>query len=236
MSPKAAILAVAVALLSGCEMNGRPVGPSEHLTKSVEMGKFESARLELKMGAGELRMSGGSSKLAETDFDYNVPLWKPRFTSHISGLRADLKVEQPTGGGFVGDVEYKWGMRLNNHVPWDIVTNLGAGEAHLALGSVALRNVEVHMGVGHLDLDLRGTPQRSFDVEINGGVGEAQIYLPRNAGISATAHGGIGEIDVEGLEKHGDRWTNAEWLRSPSGVSIRLNVNGGIGSIRIVAE
>jgi hypothetical protein len=236
MSFKAVMLAVAVLVLSGCEINDGPAGPEEHATKSVEMGKFESARLELRMGAGELRMSGGSPKLAETDFDYNVPLWKPRFTTHISGLRADLKVEQPTGPHFMGDVVYKWGMRLNDHVPWDISANLGAGEAHLDLGSVALRNVEVHMGVGELNLDLRGTPQRSFDVEIHGGVGEARIYLPRSAGISATAHGGIGDISVDGLERHGDRWTNAEWLRSPSAANIRLNVNGGIGSIRIVAE
>ncbi len=233
---KAAVLTTAVALMCGCEFDGPHAGPMEHYAKSVESGKFESARMDIRMGAGELRMSGGSPKLAEADFDYNVPSWKPRFTSHISGLRADLKVEQPPGGGFAGDVENKWEMRLNDQVPWDIVTNLGAGEAHLDLGSVALRNVEVHMGVGHLDLDLRGTPKRSFDVEINGGVGEAQVYLPRGAGISATAHGGIGDISVEGLEKRGDRWTNQEWLRSASGVSIRLTINGGIGSIRIVAE
>ncbi len=208
----------------------------EHYSKSVELGKFESARMDIRMGAGELRLSGGSPKLAEADFDYNVPLWKPQFISHISGMRADLKVEQPEGGGFAGDIQYKWEMRLNDQVPWDIVTNLGAGEAHLDLGSVALRNVEVHMGVGQLNLDLRGTPKRSYDVEIHGGVGEAQVYLPSGVGISATAHGGIGEIDVEGLVKHGDRWTNQEWLRSPSGVGIRLTVNGGIGSIRIVAE
>lgn len=233
---KAAVLTMAVTLLCGCEINVPEAGPPQHYSQSVELSKLESARLQLTMGAGELRMSGGSSKLAEADFDYNIPFWKPRFVSHVLGQRADIKVEQPTQGGFMGDVEYKWDLHLNNQVPWDIATNLGAGEAHLDLGSVALRNLEVHMGVGELSLDLRGTPKRSFDVEINGGVGEARVYLPRGAGISATAHGGIGEILVNGLERHGDRWTNQEWLRSASGVSIRLTINGGIGSIRIVAE
>src|SRR5215469_4606336 len=130
---KAAILTAAITLLCGCEMNGRQVGPSEHDAKSVELGKFESARLEVKMDAGELRLSGGSAKLAESDVDYNVPSWKPRFITHISGLRADVRIEQPTNGEFLGDVQYKWGVRLNDQVPWDIVTNLGAGEAHLDL-------------------------------------------------------------------------------------------------------
>lgn len=231
---KAAILVPVLMLLAGCEIDTRHVGRLEHDTKAVELGKFESARLELKMGAGELRMAGGSPKLAEADFDYNVSGWKPLFTSHTSGLRADIKVEQPGGAASFGDIEYKWGMRLNDQVAWDITTHLGAGEAHLDLGTVTLRNVEVHMGVGQLSLDLRGTPKRSFDVEINGGVGEARIYLPKSANISATAHGGIGEIDVDGLEKRGDRWVSAESERSP--VSIHLRANGGVGSIRIVAE
>jgi hypothetical protein len=231
---KAAILALAAVLLAGCEIDTRHVGRLEHDTRSVELGKFESARLEVKMGAGELRMSGGSPKLAEADFDYNISAWKPLFAAHTSGLRADIKVEQPGGGASLGDIEYKWGMHLNDQVPWDIVTHLGAGEAHLDLGSVALRSVEVHMGVGELSLDLRGAPRHSFDVEIHGGVGEARVYLPKSANISATAHGGIGEIDVDGLERRGDRWVSAESERSP--VSIHLNANGGVGSIRIVAE
>jgi hypothetical protein len=232
---KGATLALATMLLAGCEVNGGHAGPVEHATKVVELGKFESARLELRLGAGELRLAGGSPKLAEADFDYNIASWKPSFIAHTTGLRADVRVEQPAGGGSsFGDVEYKWGLRLNDQVPWDIVTNLGAGEAHMELGSVALRSIQVHMGVGQLSLDLRGTPTRSFDVEINGGVGEARVYLPKSASITAIAHGGIGEIDVEGLEKHGDRWTNFESEHSP--VSIRLTANGGVGSIRIVAE
>jgi hypothetical protein len=231
---KAAMLALAATLLAGCEFNGDPPGRMEHETKAVELGKFESARLEIRMGVGELRLSGGSPKLAEADFDYNVPSWKPMFTSHTSGLRADVRVEQPGGGSSFGDVEYKWGMHLNDEVPWDIVTNLGAGEAHLDLGSVALRRIEVHMGVGELNLDLRGKPKRSFDVEINGGVGQAMVYLPKSADITAIAHGGIGEISVDGLEKHGGRWISSAPERSP--VYIHLTANGGVGSIRIVAE
>lgn len=231
---KAALLTSAVTFLAGCDVEPRHVGHLEHDTRSVELGRFDSGRLEIKMGAGELRLSGGSPKLAEADFDYNVAGWRPYFTSHTMGHRADIIVEQPGSGPALGDVEYRWGLRLNDDVPWDVVTHLGAGEARMELGSVALRSLEVHMGVGQLHLDLRGKPKRSFDVEIHGGVGEAQIYLPKSAAISAVAHGGIGEISVDGLEKHGDRWMNDEADRS--GASIHLTANGGVGSIRIVAE
>jgi hypothetical protein len=234
---KAALLATVVLCTAGCEVNinGKHAGPIEHLTKSIENGKYETARLELKMGAGELDVTGGSSKLLDGDFSYNIDTWKPVFISHeVAGSHADIKVEQPESGPAMGNIEYKWNLVLNDQVPWDIVTHLGAGEARIDLGNTALRKLTVHMGVGSLRMDLRGKPKHSFDVEIHGGVGEANVYLPKSAAIYATAHGGIGEISVDGLEKHGGRWTNPSGLDSP--VSIRLEANGGIGSIRISAE
>ena len=97
-----------------------------------------------------------------------MPLWPMRTRPSASGAsgklertRADVKVEQPSSGSSLGDVINKWTMQVNDHVPWDIVTHLGAGEADLELGSAMLRRIEVHMGVGQLTLDLRGTPKRS---------------------------------------------------------------------------
>ena len=231
---KAALLVPATLLLAGCDVNGLHSGPIEHFTRSVEMAKYEMARLEMKMGAGELRLSGGADKLLDSDFSYNLPSWKPVFTTRNSGMRADITVEQPEGGASLGNIEYKWNMTLNDQIPWDIITHLGAGEARMDLGSTALRKLVVHMGVGSVHLDLRGQPKHSFDVEIHGGVGEAEVYLPKSAAIYASAHGGIGEISMNGLERHGDRWTNP--AANNSSVTIHLDANGGVGSIRISAE
>jgi hypothetical protein len=231
---KAALLVTAAVCICGCEVNGRHPGPVEHLTRAVEMGKYEMARLELKMGAGQLNLTGGASKLLDADFAYNLDSWKPIFTSReSSGLRADIKVEQPESVGALGNIEYKWNLALNDQVPWDIITHLGAGEARIELGDTALRNLTVHMGVGSLTLDLRGKPKHSFDIEIHGGVGEARIYLPKSASIVATAQGGIGEINVDGLEKHGGRWTNS---LDNAPATIHLEAHGGVGSIKISAE
>ncbi len=231
---KAGALGCALFCLSGCIVNDVHSGPMEHLSRSMEMGKYEAARLELKMGAGELDLNGGSSKLVDADFGYNIPSWKPVFSAHdTGGLRADVRIEQPEGVGALGNIEYRWNVALNDHIPWDVITHLGAGEARINLGDTALRKITVHMGVGSLTLDLRGHPKHSFDVEVHGGVGEARIYLPRDASIVATAHGGIGEIRVDGLERHGNRWSNSG-ENAPA--AIRLDANGGIGSIKISAE
>ncbi len=140
------LLAPGVVLLVGCDVNAHHVGPLEHSNVHVDMGKFENARLELKMGAGELRLEGGSAKLMEGDFTYNVPTWKPLFNARTTGLRADVRVDQ-TGGASFGDAQNTWEMKINDNVPWDVITHLGAGEAHMELGSAMLRKIEVHMGV-----------------------------------------------------------------------------------------
>jgi hypothetical protein len=215
-------------------VNATHTGPVEHLTRSIEMAKYETARLELNMGAGELNLTGGTPKLLDADFAYNLDSWKPKITTRDSaGLRADIKVEQPQGSASFGPVDYRWDLKLNDQVPWDVITHLGAGEAQMDLGNTALRSLTVHMGVGSLNLDLRGKPKHSFDIEIHGGVGEARIHLPKSASIVATAQGGIGEISVDGLEKHGRRWINT--VDNPA-ATIRLEANGGVGSIRITAE
>src|SRR5215472_2496104 len=86
-----------VLLLLGCDVNAHHVGPIEHQEVHVDMGKYENARLELKMGAGELRLEGGSPRLVEADFAYNVPTWKPYFNARTSGFRADVTVSQNGG-------------------------------------------------------------------------------------------------------------------------------------------
>ncbi len=226
---------LAVLILGACDLRRIPTGPTVHETKSVDLGKFEMARVEVKMGVGELHVDGGSPNLVDADFEYNVPEWKPRVDSSSSSFRADVKIEQPSGGaGVSGNSTYIWKLKLNDGVPLNLVTHLGTGEATMNLGSVTMRSLQVNMGVGELRLDLRGHPTNDYDVEIHGGVGEATVLLPNSVGISATAHGGIGDISVEGLQKRNDRWENEAY--STSKIRIRLNISGGVGDIHLRAE
>ena len=207
------------------------MGPMEHETKVLELDKSELTRAEIKLGAGELRVSGGATKLMEGDFDYNDPGSKPQVEYHSTGVRSDIEI-QPSGTVHHG--ESKWDIRFNDSVGMDLVVKMGAGEAHLNLGTLNLRSVAFDLGAGQLDADLRGNPKRSYDVRINGGVGHATIHLPKSVGISATAAGGIGEINVNGLEKSNGRWINPGHEHDP--VTIRLDVKGGVGQIDLVAE
>jgi hypothetical protein len=191
-------------------------------------------RVELKMGAGDLRVEGGSPKLMDGDFEYNIPSWKPDVRYNATGFRGELVIEQPSNSKGSSNTTYKWNVHFNDKLPLDVTTHLGAGEAHMNLGSVNLRNLVLQLGVGEVDVDLRGKPTHDYNVRIDGGIGEASVHLPAGVGIVATAAGGIGNIDVRGLEKHDGQWTNAAYQHSP--VTIHLDVKGGIGNITLTAE
>lgn len=221
---------VAALFLASCSFGG---GPTIQEHKAIEMDRSESTRLDLKIGAGELKVGGGAAKKLEADFAYTEAL-KPTLDSRTSGSTSEITISQAGGGLSFGNNTSRWDVRLNDRVPVEVVAKLGAGQADMTLGSLNLRGVNMDIGVGEVNVDLRGTPKQSYDVRINGGVGEAKVFLPRTVGITANAKGGIGEVNVEGLEKRGERWINPGHENDP--VQITLDARGGVGEIRIVAQ
>ena len=227
------VITAAVLLLSACV--GRVgTGPTAHERRVVELDQAELTRVRLRMTAGALEVRGGAGSLLEADFAYNVPEWKPSVTRSRTGSESDLEIAQGEGPTVIGDTENRWRLALNDSRPIDLNTRLGAGEARMTLGSLHLRNLELHVGAGEAHVDLRGNPTESYRVDIRGGVGAATVRLPATVAISATASGGIGEIKVSGLQQRNGRWINPRITSSP--VTIEVDVRGGIGEIRIIAD
>ena len=225
---------VQLVVLVSCATRIEPTGPEEHESRSVDLDKAESVRAVIKMAFGELNVRGGSDKLLEADFTYSRAALKPDVRYSASGGVGDLTVETRSGSPTGGNLKNRWDLRLNDRVPVDLRVEFGAGEADINLGRLNMRSVEMRMGAGTLRLDLRGKPTNDYSVRVSGGAGEATVYLPKDVGVSATASGGLGEISVSGLRKSGDRYLNDAWDRG--GVRIHLDIQGGVGSIKLISE
>jgi hypothetical protein len=158
----------------------------------------------------------------------------PRVDYSVSGTNGNLDISQRENGGMhLGRPENTWTVRFGD-VPLDLNVDMGAGQGELNLRGINLTRLKVEMGAGQINLDLSGDRKQSFDVDVQGGVGEAVIRLPHEVGVEIRADGGIGSIDTEGLHKEGGRWVNDAWGKSP--ITIHMNVEGGIGEIRLVVE
>ncbi len=217
--------------LGGCGFAHVATGPDRNDSIHLDSAKIEKANVELDMGAGQMNIDGGAEKLLDGTFTYNVDDWKPTVTDTTNGSHATVTIKQPHGSTSGSNTKNIWDLHLNDHILTDLTINCGAGQARLNLGTLALRNLEVHMGAGQVRLDLSGEPTHDYEVKIEGGVGQADVRLPKGVGIYAEAHGGIGSVTVTGLEKKGDHWEND--LYNKSKVTVKLEVNGGIGEIKI---
>jgi len=221
--------------LSGCVIHGERGGPVEYSSQTIEPDSSELVHVNLHMGAGDLRVTDSPQKLLRADFTYNVPSWKPEVHYTTVGAKGNLTIKQPgTSHTHLGDTKYQWELQLGNKTPMELEVHFGAGQARLDIGSLQLRGVEINMGVGQLDMDLRGPVKHSYNVTIHGGVGQATVRLPADAAIYAEAHGGIGAINVRGLHKHDGYWASDAWERAEN--KIRIEVHGGIGEIRLIAD
>jgi hypothetical protein len=223
-----------VVLWSGCVVTTTPAGPMQYDSPSFERGDAKEVRLNLNMGAGDLKVGTGTRKLMQAYFSYNVLSWKPDVHYTVAGGVGSLTIDQPGSHGNFGNSKYEWDLRLAQDIPLDLKLQFGAGQAQLDIGSLALRSVDVEMGVGSLQMDLRGNPKHDYNVRVHGGVGEAVLHLPGNVGVYADAGGGIGEVQASNLRKEDGHWVNEAY--GASLVKIHINVEGGVGSIRLLGE
>jgi N-terminal domain of toast_rack, DUF2154 len=209
------------------------VGKMQRESKSVDLKNAQSARAQLKMGAGELNLTGGADRLMEGEFSYNVSDWKPKVSYDVSGQEGELVVKQRSAEGarLGAEARNEWDIRLNDEVPTDLVVQMGAGESDLDLDSLALTGVDLQMGAGKTTVDLTGDYAQSFEASIQGGVGEATVLLPSEVGVKAKAEGGLGKINAKGLKRVGNSYVNDAY--GESDVNLSVDVQGGIGAINL---
>ncbi|MCS7042476.1 MAG: toast rack family protein [Bryobacteraceae bacterium] len=241
MSGKAAcwsILAISGALvLAGCNVPPQGSAGEERLEKVViEKARAQGAEritAEIHIAAGELAVLGGAREFLEATFAYNAPALKPQVRFEDSGFRRRLTIAQGTASLGLGKMRNQWEIRFGSDVPLDLAIRCGAGNNRLDFREIPLRSLEMNLGVGEVEADLRPKLDHDVEARINGGIGRAEILVPAE-GVEATAQGGIGNIQVIGLDKDGGGWRSASPGKAKG--RLKLEVKGGIGEIIIRAE
>ena len=230
------LLSFVLLFSAGCGVvsNDPNLRPGELKTDSVHLDAngVDNAAVALKIGVGDLVIGSDTGELVTGKFEYNVPAWQPVVNQSKDGSTAHLKVEQPSAGSVSGDTQNRWNLQVSNKTPVAFDIECGVGKAKLNLGGMKLKDVTLKVGVGEIDMDLRGNPEQDYNVRIEGGVGQATINLPASAAIRADVQTGLGGIDVQGLEKHGDSWQSANYGKAKA--TIHLTAKGGIGEIKLV--
>src|SRR5215204_2285741 len=130
------VMAATAVLAGACGMQPggtqqQDVGKMQEESKYVDLKNADSVRAQLKMGAGELHITGGADQLMEGDFSYNVSERTPKVSYDVSGQKGELVVKQggAEGGSLDAKARNEWDINLNEEVPTDLVVQVGAGES-----------------------------------------------------------------------------------------------------------
>lgn len=208
---------------------------ASHTEQVLELQGAKSVRAVLKMGAGQLNVSGGSGHLLNSRFNFDRKWDSPRVDYQVVDGKGHLEISQDQDGGIhFGPSDNNWDLNFNNDVPLELQVEMGAGQGNLRLRDMNVKDLQLHMGAGQVELDLTGERKSDLNVEIKGGVGQATIRLPRDVGVSARAAGGLGSINASGMQKDGNEYRNDVYGKTPH--RIRLDVEGGIGEIDLIQE
>ena len=229
-------VALAMALgICGCVFEGpdsmpRP-GPMQTENLSVPMSDgTKSVHVHLQMAAGQINVSGGSSKLMDGTVSYNVPEWKPDMSYNVNDGEGSLMVMQPEEHHTtMGGPKYEWDLHFNNKVPLEMAVKMGAGDSKLDLADLTLQNLDVQVGAGNATIDLTGGWKQDVSADIQGGVGEVHVKLPRDIGVRVTVEGGLGSVEAPDFKRDGNDYVNDATGKSKN--TIEVHISGGIGKV-----
>ena len=162
----------------------------------------QTSKVRLEMGAGELEISGGATKLIEGSIRYNVEKWQPTI------IRDSNQVEIIQGvSGSVNlpgnDVINQWNIKLGNS-PIDLQVQAGAYKGTLDLSGIPITNLRVSDGASQATV--------KFDV-LNPAKMERLTYKT-----------GASQVDLEGL---GNANTSEIVFEGGAG-SYTLNLSGDL--------
>jgi hypothetical protein len=229
------LAAAALALaLAGCYVPSPKLGRTESSSEKVELAGAESVSVGITLGVGRLKLAGGADQLLDARFEYNIPDWKPAVSYKVEDGRGRLIVEQPSrvvGAAWPGHVRYNWDLKLDSSVPMELEVDMGVGKSEVDLRGLNLRRFSLEAGVGEGSVDLSGPRPADLDATIKAGVGRLTLVLPADIGVRVKAQAGLGHVDANGLTADGDAWVNEAWGKTKT--SVRVEVQGGIGEVEM---
>lgn len=229
------ILIFLTVLTAGCVA---PYARGRLLTRSEEVGleNAETARVEILMGAGRLKIAGGAESLLLAHLRYSHPGVAPDILYRVKGSGLGvLDIEQEEYSKYKVPENYRneWDLALNSEVPLALFVTLGAGESDLNVGELNLKSFTMQMGVGESTLHLEDYSGEDLTLDIQGGVGELTLYLPAESRVEVDVRGGLGEINSFGLIREDGHYVSGG---SDLDTSIKIEIRAGIGQLNLIAR
>lgn len=189
----------------------------------------EEGKLILQLGGVNMNLSDGPDDLL-VSLDSNIPNLEERLAE---GKQTVLEYSHDKLGS--SNSKRNFNLELNPEIIWDINANLGVIDGKLDLGKIPVRNVELNLGAGDMDLIIGGLHEDT-NVVLRAGAADLNIYLPESSGLKVKA----GKI-LSDISFHNISVTNKDGIflsenYEEASHNIDIDVQTGLSSIKIFAK
>jgi hypothetical protein len=235
---------IALAVLSLCfsavaeEWQGRRASEE----KSFQVRASETLYVSVEVTAGEVMIERSAALDSVTAvLDYSEGEFKPKIDFDGNKNRLAVRLTKKNWRGVHKDDEKNWAkamVRLPSNAEIILDFRLKAGETDLQLGGLRLKEVNISVWAGQLDVDFETPNLIPMDyLEINAKVGESHLANLGNARYKeASINGGIGQIDADfsgSVEPDSKAWVDLDIGEAtvvlPEAAGVRLHVGGMFG-------
>ncbi len=196
------------------------------------LGDAERADLRLDLPAGTLRLGRleDSPSVVEGTLK-TAGQREPDWDVDRSGGIVTLTLERGSESrawAWGGD---EWDLGASPQVGLSVEAELGAGKAEIDLTGLDIRDLEVHAGVGQIQVVF---PEAGdFRASVSGGVGQVELELPESLAVRLRIDRGLSTLNIDDrFERDGDIYSTSDWDTNPNKVDIRLDIGLGLLTIR----
>lgn len=205
---------------------------TETETLSIPIEGAESARINIRHGAGRLGIDGGTSteEILSGTFSGGVT-----YQSSMNHGKMDLTVEAP---GRVYVVlpfvrPYIWSLKLNEQVPLELDIKAGASESRLDLRQLNVMNLRLNTGASDTILTMPAKVPFTR-ASVKSGVASVRINIPEGVAARIRASGGLSNISIDRNRFHrsGGYYQSQDYDTAEFKLELDLSVGVGSFSVR----
>ncbi len=235
---------VAAALVAMIGLGGVVGSASaESVQRNIPLGGAQTARVEVKIDAGELKLHGGAAAtdLLSGNFNYEAGNGEPEFDYSVEDGYGELEVE-PDGGidvtwpwDMVDDLgDTDWDVAINDTVTTDLKVDVDAGTLELALGGSAVSNLEVDIDAAKAEVDLSGVWTHDLTAELKADAGQLVVTIPTDVGVRIETDVDAGDKEIDGLQEVEDNvYVNDAYATATVKLTITADVDAGQLKIQV---
>jgi hypothetical protein len=227
-------------------------GPTQTTTVEEAAPKGDEVmEVELELGAGNLKLTGGADGLVTGTIKTNIEAWEPKIERTESGLsirqgESDINF----GVTNMDEIVNEWDLQLGN-APVELTVEAGAYDGQMELGGLNLTRLTVRDGAssvnlssvtltglananfddmtfdggaGSYTLDFSGELQRDATVNVKAGVCTLTIIIPEGTAARINLDGGLTTVKTEGT------WSASNDTYETSGEGPKLTINIDLGA------